>query len=124
MDKKLFGELVQSLKEAVLISKAYANARNSRSISHTVRTLEWLKRDNNNCAELLNAAIETGDADDLKAALRLVIEAKGGVTKIADETGLSSEMLYRTISKKGNTQLSCLLPIVQAAGLKLVVQVA
>ena len=73
---------------------------------------------------MLNAALETGDADDLKAALRLVIEAKGGVTKIADETGLNRESLDSMLSIKGNPQLSSLLPILQAAGLKLVLQVA
>ena len=88
------------------------------------RLFEWLKRDVNNCAEFLNAALETGHIEDFMAALRLVTEARGGVTKIADETGLNRETLYRTLSKKGNPQLSSLLPILQAAGLKLTVQAA
>ncbi len=122
MEKELFNDLVQSLKEAVLISKAYANGRMSRSVSHEATTLAWLERDSNNCAALLNAAIEMDDVDDLKAALRLVIDAKGGVAKIADKTGLSRETLYRMLSKKGNPKLSSVLPVLQAAGLKLVVQ--
>ena len=58
------------------------------------------------------------------AALRLITEARGDITKIADETGLNRETLYRTLSKKGNPQLTSLLPILQAAGLKLTVRAA
>jgi probable addiction module antidote protein len=116
MEKKFFNDLDQSVKEAALISKAYANGRMSRSTSHAATTLAWLKRDNNSCAELLDAALETGDADDFKAALGMVIKAKGCATKIADETGLNSEMLYRTVSKKGHPKLSNLLPIFASSG--------
>jgi probable addiction module antidote protein len=93
-----------------------------RSASHTESTLAWLKRDPKHAAALIEVALETGDAGDFMAALRLVTEARGGVTKIADETGLNRETLYRTLSKKGNPQLSSLLPILQAAGLKLTVR--
>lgn len=95
-----------------------------RSTSHTDATLAWVKRDAKHAAALLEAALETGDAGDFMAALRLVTEARGGITKIADETGLNRETLYRTLSKKGNPQLSSLLPILQAAGLKLTVRAA
>ena len=47
-----------------------------------------------------------------------------GVSKIAEETGLNREALYRTLSKKGNPQLLSPLPILQAAGLRLSVQAA
>lgn len=109
------------MKRAVTKS---SKAPTPRSVSHTESTLAWLRRDAKNAAALLEAALETNDAGDFMAALRLVTEANGGVTKIADETGLNRETLYRTLSKKGNPQLSSLLPILQAAGLKLVVQVA
>ena len=58
------------------------------------------------------------------ATLRTVTESCGGVTKIAEETGLHREALYRTLSKKGNRQVSSLLPILQTAVLKLIVQAA
>ena len=95
-----------------------------RSVSHRESTLEWLRKDATHAAALLEAALETGDAGDFMAALRTVTEARGGVSKIAEETGLNREALYRTLSKKGNPQLSSLLPILQAAGLKLSVQAA
>ena len=96
----------------------------SRSVSHRESTLEWLRKDATHAAALMEAALETGDAGDFMAALRTVTEARGGVAKIAQETGLNREALYRTLSKRGNPQLSSLLPILQAAGLKLTVQAA
>ena len=95
-----------------------------RSDSHRDATVKWLKEDVANRAALLEAALETGDAGDLMAALRLITDASGGIAKIAAETGLNREALYRTLSKNGNPQLSSLLPILQATGLKIVVQVA
>ena len=96
----------------------------SRSVSHRQSILEWLRNDLSHAAALLEAALETGDAGDFMAALRTVTEARGGVSKIAEETGLNREALYRTLSKKGNPQLSSLLPILQVAGLRLTVQAA
>lgn len=94
----------------------------ARSVSHRETTLEWLRKDPSHAAALLEAALETGDAGDFMSALRTVTEACGGVSKIAEETGLNREALYRTLSKRGNPQLSSLLPILHAAGLKLSVQ--
>ena len=94
----------------------------AQSVSHRASTIEWLQSDAKHAAALLEAALETGDTSDFMAALRLVAEAQGGVTRIAEETGLNREALYRTLSKKGNPQLSSLLPILQAAGLRLSVR--
>lgn len=94
------------------------------SVSHRESSLEWLRKDATHAAALLEAALETGDAGDFMAELRTVTEARGGVSKFAEETGLNREALYRTLSNKGNPQLSSLLPILQAAGLKLSVQAA
>ena len=93
-----------------------------RSVSHRESTIEWLQRDTKHGAAILEAALETGDAGDFMAALRLVAESQGGVTRIAEETGLNREALYRTLSKKGNPQLSSLMSILHAAGLKIAIQ--
>jgi probable addiction module antidote protein len=123
MDKQLFNELVQSLKEPVLISKGHDDGRARRTVIHADATVEWLKSDTKNAIALLNAAIETVDADDLMAALRLVAKAKGGVTKIANDAGLKRESLYRALSRKSEPTLSNLMLILRAMGLKFVVQV-
>ena len=94
----------------------------ARSVAHRDATIEWLREDVAHGAALLEAALETGDAGDFMAALRLITEARGGIAKIAEMTGLNREALYRTLSKRGNPQLSSLLPILQATGLKIAVQ--
>jgi probable addiction module antidote protein len=82
---------------------------------------EWLRKDAKHSAAYLEAAIETGEPGDLMAALRDIADAHGGVSYIAKTTGLGRETLYRTLSKKGNPQLSSLMPILEAVGLRLVV---
>jgi probable addiction module antidote protein len=82
---------------------------------------EWLRADARHSAAYLEAAIETGEPGDLMAALRDIADAHGGVSYIAKTTGLGRETLYRTLSKKGNPQLSSLMPILEAVGLRLVV---
>ena len=75
-----------------------------RSVAHRESTIEWLREDVTHGAALLEAALETGDAGDFMAALRLIAEARGGIAKIAEMTGLNREALYRTLSKRGNPQ--------------------
>ena len=82
---------------------------------------EWLRKNAKHSAAYLEAAIETGEPGDLMAALRDIADAHGGVSHIAKTTGLGRETLYRTLSKKGNPQLSSLISILEAVGLRLVV---
>ena len=51
--------------------------------------------------------------------LRDVVAAVGGITKLANETGLAREALYRTLSAKGNPRLSSLGRILRALDLTL-----
>lgn len=83
--------------------------------------LEWLRIDAKHAAAYLEAAMATGAPGDLMAALRDIADANGGVAHIAKTTGLGRETLYRTLSKKGNPQLSSLIPILESVGLRLVV---
>ena len=72
-------------------------------------------------ADYLQAAFEDGEPAVLLLALRRVVEARGGMTKLARETGLSREALYRTLSKSGNPRLTSLAAILDASGLRLLV---
>ena len=83
--------------------------------------LEWLK-DPENAAAYIEAVLEEGDPVGLLQALRNVAESRGGVSQIARRTGLSREALYRTLSKRGNPQLSSLTAILGATGLRLSVR--
>jgi|ERR1700733_6196102 probable addiction module antidote protein len=68
--------------------------------------------------------LEDGDQRAVSVALRTVVDAVGGMAALADKTGLSREMLYRTLSKRGNPRLDTLAVILAVFGLRLTVQPA
>lgn len=72
-------------------------------------------------AGYLNAALEDGDIDGFLEALRNVVEAQGGMTKLAKKTIKGRESLYKTISKSGNPYLRNTNDILHALGLQLAV---
>lgn len=75
-------------------------------------------------AEYLNAALEDGNRDVFLLALRNVAEARmGGMTNLAQATGLNRESLYKMLSDKGNPELRSLSKLLHALGLKLAVEV-
>ena len=88
------------------------------SVPHRPHLLAWLK-DPANAAAYVEAAIDEGDPAGLLQALRNVAEARGGISRIAEKTGLNREALYRTLSKRGNPQLKSLSAILDATGLRL-----
>ena len=75
-------------------------------------------------AGYLNAAMEEGDKELFLLALRNVAEARlGGMSKLAEATGLNRESLYRMLSGKGNPELKSLDRLLHALGLKIAVEV-
>jgi len=74
-------------------------------------------------AAYLDAALEDGDRAVFLLAIRNVIEALGGMTKIARHTGLNRENLYRVLSEQGNPELNSLEKLLKALGLRLAVEV-
>jgi probable addiction module antidote protein len=69
-------------------------------------------------AEYLNAASDDDDPATYLAALRKVIEARGGIAAVAEKTQLSRETLYRTFSTRGNPTIRTLNAVLKATGLK------
>lgn len=67
----------------------------------------------------VEAMLEDGDARAIPVALRTVADALGGMSALAEKTGLSRETLYRTLSDKGNPRLDTLATILAAFGLRL-----
>jgi probable addiction module antidote protein len=63
-------------------------------------------------------AFETGDASYIAKALGLVARAKG-MTKIARETGLAREQLYRSLSENGNPTLETTIAVMKAIGFEM-----
>jgi probable addiction module antidote protein len=80
-------------------------------------------RDPKEAAAYLDAALEDGDRAVFLLAIRNVIEALGGMTKIARRTGLNRENLYRVLSEQGNPELKSLEKLLKALGLRLAVEV-
>jgi probable addiction module antidote protein len=82
---------------------------------------EYLKSDKE-CALFLETAFEGGDTAHIARALGIVARARG-MMKLAKETGLTREALYR-MSEEGNPTLDTLLKVSKAFGLQLTVRAA
>ena len=72
-------------------------------------------------AAYLNAALEDGSPDVFLLALRDVASAHG-LSRIARETSLNRENMYRILSENGNPQLSSLQALLHQLGLRLAVE--
>ena len=70
-------------------------------------------------AAYLSIAAKDDDTAAFLQALRNVAQAMGGVSKIAERTGLNRQQLYRTLSKRGNPELRSLTRILDASGVRL-----
>jgi probable addiction module antidote protein len=68
--------------------------------------------------ELLADAVESGDAKYIAVALGTIARARG-MTKVAQDAGVTREALYRALSKDGDPRLSTLLGVAKALGLKM-----
>ena len=52
----------------------------------------------------------------LLLAFKAIIQAQGGMTKVAEKTALNRESLYKALSKNGNPKLTTLSALVGAMG--------
>ncbi len=75
-------------------------------------------------AAYIEVVLEEDDPALLLVALRNVAESQGGMAMMAENSGLSRESLYRTLSKNGNPKISTLMSIMKALGLHLSVKAA
>jgi probable addiction module antidote protein len=75
-------------------------------------------RDEEDMALYLAAALEEGDLDSFLAALSTVARAKG-MTRLAKETGLGRESLYKTLAPGAKPHFDTILKITSALGLSL-----
>lgn len=74
--------------------------------------------------ELLTDALASGDRAYVAHALGTVARARGGITKLAEETGLKRPALHRALSHDGNPTLDTLLRVIRALGLSIRVEQA
>jgi probable addiction module antidote protein len=74
-------------------------------------------------AAYLEAALEENDPAFLTHALGVVARAQG-MSKIADEAGVTREALYKALSAEGDPRLSTFLGVLRALGLRLDIRAA
>jgi probable addiction module antidote protein len=90
--------------------------------SHQEATVESFRRDPKFAAAYLNAILEDGDRAELMTALRYLTQAFGGVSAVAQKTGLNTTTLYRTLSPRGNPELKSFMDIMKAVGMRILVE--
>ncbi len=96
------------------------------SISHEEETIRELRANHEFAVEYLKAAL--GELDDPRyravglLALRDLAEAYGGLGAIAKEAGVDLETLNCSLSAKGNPNLTTLLAVFKAIGVRLSVE--
>jgi probable addiction module antidote protein len=72
-------------------------------------------------AVYLSEALETGDSDYICHALDTIARAKG-MTKVAKQTGLGRESLYKALSGKAKPEFDTVRKVIQSFGLKLIAE--
>ncbi|MCC5661192.1 putative addiction module antidote protein [Nostoc sp. XA010] len=65
---------------------------------------------------------QDGDIAFFLEALRNVVEAREGMTRLAEKTGLNRQNLYRVLSPEGNPELRTISLILHHLGYRLSVQ--
>ena len=66
-------------------------------------------------AEYLNAVLEKGNDDAILVAIGHIAKAIG-MTKIAEETGMSRPSLYKALSEGAKPQFSTIMKVLKAGG--------
>jgi len=66
-------------------------------------------------AEYLNAVLEEGDDAEIVTAIGHIAKAIG-MTKIAEETGMSRPSLYKALSEGAKPQFSTIMKVLKAIG--------
>ncbi len=88
----------------------------------TEKTRRWDAADmlvtKEHIATYLDAVLEDGDPDLLKAALGDIARSKG-MTEIAEATGLGRANLYKALSPEGNPEFATVAKVLKALGLRL-----
>ncbi len=65
--------------------------------------------------EYLNTVLEEGDSNDIVIALGHLAKAVG-MTKIAEQTGMSRPSLYKALSENAKPQFETILKVIRAIG--------
>lgn len=82
-------------------------------------TVNYLKTEKG-CALYLEAVIEESDCDPslIISALGDIARARRGMTKLAKDTGLTREGLYKSLSKEGNPTFATVINVCKTLGIQ------
>ena len=69
-------------------------------------------------AEYLNVVLEEGDDSEIVVAIGNIAKAIG-MTKIAEETGMSRPSLYKALSEGAKPQFSTIMKVLKAVGVQI-----
>jgi probable addiction module antidote protein len=87
-----------------------------------LRTRKWdpmrYRKSDEEMLSYVQAALEDGDPAVIAAVLGNVARAKG-MTQVARRAGMGRESLYKSLSGTGNPELSTVLSVLKALGLRL-----
>lgn len=72
-------------------------------------------------AEYLSIAFESGNEGAIKKALSTVARARG-MSAVASEASITRQALYKSLSEAGDPKLSTLLGVVKALGFQVTIQ--
>lgn len=92
--------------------------KRKKSADYQAYLIESLK-DPEEATGYLNAALEGGDIDVFLLALHHVVQAMGGVSRIAEKSHKSRTSLYKALSKEGNPYLKSISEVLKAIGMHL-----
>ena len=90
----------------------------NRTVDHHKFLIEFLSKPKK-AAAYLNSAAEEGDLKYLLKALRNVVEAQGGFTKLSRKVHMSRPSLYKALSERGNPEVSTLEAILNVYGIRI-----
>ncbi len=80
-------------------------------------------RDREFAAEFLRASLAEG-TEAFFVALREVAKANGGMPKVASDSSLGRESLYKALSENGNPEFKTLQQVLESLGLRFSIQTA
>lgn len=80
--------------------------------------------DEETIAAYLTEALASDDPRVIAKALGAVARARGGMARLARDTGIAREALYRALSDTGNPELGTALKVMRALGVRLTATLA
>ena len=78
-------------------------------------------RETSYAAAYVETALEEGGVEEFLYALREVAIAQGGIQKVAADSRLGRESLYKSLSKQGNPRLKTVDSVLRSLGLRIAI---